>query len=141
MKHLRQFVLLKLPEAPAAIALASSLNLVKNKLWPEEDFAWLAGRNIRLEVLDIGRGLTLSFQNGRFKRGIGEADVTFSASLADYLVLARRLEDPDTLFFQRRLSIEGDTELGLTLKNLMDATDFEPLLAWLPSRLRAHLPV
>ncbi|AMC36117.1 ubiquinone anaerobic biosynthesis accessory factor UbiT [Janthinobacterium sp. B9-8] len=141
MKRLRQFVLLKLPEAPLAIALASSLNLVKNKLWPEEDFAWLAGRNIRLEVLDIGRGLTLSFQNGRFKRGTGEADVTFSASLADYLVLARRLEDPDTLFFQRRLSIEGDTELGLTLKNLMDATDFEPLLAWLPSKLRAHLPV
>ncbi|MEJ2793756.1 SCP2 sterol-binding domain-containing protein [Iodobacter sp. LRB] len=141
MKHLRQFVLLKLPDAPVAIALASSLNLVKNKLWPEEDFAWLAGRNIRLEVLDIGRGLTLSFQNGCFKRGTGAADVTFSASLADYLVLARRLEDPDTLFFQRRLSIEGDTELGLTLKNLMDATDFEPLLAWLPSRLRAHLPV
>jgi O2-independent ubiquinone biosynthesis accessory factor UbiT len=141
MKRLQQLILFKLPEAPAAIALASSLNLVKNKLWPEEDFAWLAGRNIRLEVLDIGRGLTLSFQNGRFKRGAGEADVTFSASLADYLVLARRLEDPDTLFFQRRLSIEGDTELGLTLKNLMDATDFEPLLAWLPSRLRAHLPV
>ncbi|MDW5417363.1 SCP2 sterol-binding domain-containing protein [Iodobacter sp. CM08] len=141
MKRLRQFILLKLPEAPLAIALASSLNLVKSKLWPEEDFIWLAGRNIRLEVLDIGRGLTLSFQNGGFKRGTGTADVSFSASLADYLVLARRLEDPDTLFFQRRLSIEGDTELGLTLKNLMDATDFEPLLAWLPSRLRAHLPV
>jgi predicted lipid carrier protein YhbT len=141
MKRLQQILLLALPEAPAAIALASSLNLVKGKLWPEEDFSWLTGRNIRLEVLDLGRGLMLSFQNGRFKRGEGEADVTFSASMADYLVLARRLEDPDTLFFQRRLSIEGDTELGLTLKNLMDATDFEPLLAWLPSKLRAHLPV
>jgi O2-independent ubiquinone biosynthesis accessory factor UbiT len=141
MKRLQHFLLLKLPEAPAAFALASSLNLTKKKLWPEEDFAWLSGRNIRLEVLDIGRGVTLSFQNDRFKRGEGQADVKFSASLADYLVLARRLEDPDTLFFQRRLSIEGDTELGLRLKNLMDATDFEPLLAWLPSKLRAHLPV
>ena len=60
------------------------------------------------------------------------ADVTLTASLADYWLIARRQEDPDTLFFQRRLSITGDTELGLTLKNLMDATDFAPLLSWLP---------
>ena len=31
-----------------------------------------------------------------------------------------RQEDPDTLFFHRRLSIEGDTELGLLVKNLLD---------------------
>ncbi|MGL6041779.1 MAG: ubiquinone anaerobic biosynthesis accessory factor UbiT, partial [Deefgea sp.] len=42
----------------------------------------------------------------------------------------------DTLFFQRRLSITGDTELGLTLKNLMDATDFAPLLKFFPKPLR-----
>ncbi|MEF1307042.1 SCP2 sterol-binding domain-containing protein, partial [Vibrio owensii] len=38
-----------------------------------------------------------------------------------------RKEDPDTLFFQRRLSIEGDTELGLEVKNLMDSVDLEQL--------------
>ncbi|WP_438883789.1 ubiquinone anaerobic biosynthesis accessory factor UbiT, partial [Bacillus cereus group sp. Bce006] len=31
------------------------------------------------------------------------------------------------LFFQRRLSIEGDTELGLAVKNLMDSVDLEQL--------------
>ncbi|MCV5960072.1 SCP2 sterol-binding domain-containing protein, partial [Escherichia coli] len=41
--------------------------------------------------------------------------------------IAGRKEDPDTLFFQRRLSIEGDTELGLEVKNLMDSVDLEQL--------------
>ena len=35
-----------------------------------------------------------------------------------------RLEDPDTLFFSRRLVIEGDTELGLALKNALDAASW-----------------
>ena len=37
--------------------------------------------------------------------------------------LLQRQEDPDTLFFNRRLSIEGDTELGLMVKNTLDALD------------------
>jgi hypothetical protein len=32
-------------------------------------------------------------------------------------------EDPDTLFFSRRLAMEGDTELGLLIKNTLDAID------------------
>ena len=35
-----------------------------------------------------------------------------------------RQEDPDTLFFNRRLKIEGDTELGLVVKNLLDSIDW-----------------
>lgn len=40
-------------------------------------------------------------------------------------MIAGRKEDPDTLFFQRRLSIQGDTELGLEVKNLLDNIDFD----------------
>jgi len=40
-----------------------------------------------------------------------------------FLALALRREDPDTLFFSRRLVLEGDTELGLALKNALDALD------------------
>lgn len=54
-------------------------------------------------------------------------DVSFSASGDDLLLIAGRKQDPDTLFFQRRLKIEGDTELGLELKNLIDAIDIEHL--------------
>ena len=39
------------------------------------------------------------------------------------------------LFFQRRLVIEGDTELGLYVKNLMDAIELEQM----PKPLRVML--
>ncbi|MNE85740.1 SCP-2 sterol transfer family protein [compost metagenome] len=60
----------------------------------------------------------------------GDADVSFSGTANDLILIAARKEDPDTLFFQRRLHIEGDTELGLYVKNLMDSIDLDtmPLL-------------
>ena len=53
--------------------------------------------------------------------------MTFAASLNDLILIAGRKEDPDSLFFQRRLRIEGDTELGLELKNLLDSIDLDLL--------------
>ena len=41
--------------------------------------------------------------------------------------LALRREDPDTLFFTRRLVMTGDTELGLVVKNALDAIDWPRL--------------
>ncbi len=63
------------------------------------------------------------------------ADVSFSADASDLLMIAARKQDPDTLFFQRRLVIEGDTELGLYVKNLMDAIELEQM----PKPLRVML--
>ncbi len=48
-------------------------------------------------------------------------------SATDLLLLASRLEDADTLFFQRRLVLTGDTELGLTVRNLLDRLPWEEL--------------
>ncbi|EBS9191550.1 SCP2 domain-containing protein [Salmonella enterica] len=64
-----------------------------------------------------------------------DADVSFSADASDLLMIAARKQDPDTLFFQRRLVIEGDTELGLYVKNLMDAIELEQM----PKALRVML--
>lgn len=133
------FIARYLPEAPPSFALAAALNLARPKFWPEEDFTWLTGKTVRLLVSDLERGVNLTFDGLRFRTASQPADVTFGASLADYLVLARREEDPDTLFFQRRLTIEGDTEIGLALKNLLDATDLAPLFALLPKPLASRL--
>ena len=43
--------------------------------------------------------------------------------------MVSRQEDPDTLFFNRSLAIEGDTELGLRVKNMLDALEW-PALSW-----------
>jgi predicted lipid carrier protein YhbT len=55
----------------------------------------------------------------------GPGDVVIRGTLADFWLLATRREDPDTLFFNRRLSIEGDTETGLYVKNLLDSLEFD----------------
>jgi predicted lipid carrier protein YhbT len=65
--------------------------------------------------------LTLESQRLILCREKGEA--TIRGGWREFLCLATRREDPDSLFFQRRLIIEGDTELGLTLKNLLDGCE------------------
>lgn len=87
----------------------------------ELDF--LNERVLRVQVRDAGIVLTLGGQ-GRRLVGHGRdrrAEVRISGDTYDFLLLVSRREDPDTLFFQRRLRIEGDTELGLHLKNFLDA--------------------
>ncbi len=69
---------------------------------------------------------------GRFARCFGPPaapDLHFTAQLSAFLQMVSRQEDPDTLFFNRSLSIEGDTELGLRVKNMLDALEW-PRLAW-----------
>ena len=100
----------------------------------ELDF--LEGRWLSIHVRDIGLLWYTSVINGRLVASPeAEADVSFSADASDLLMIAARKQDPDTLFFQRRLVIEGDTELGLYVKNLMDAIELEQM----PKALRIML--
>jgi len=65
----------------------------------------------------------------------GTPATTFTATARDLARLALRLEDPDTLFFDRRLRIEGDTNLGLRVKNMLDAVDLDTAAAAMPLRI------
>jgi Putative lipid carrier protein len=100
------------------------------------DLAFLEGRWLSIDVRDIGLKWYTSVENDRLiVSDSAEADVSFSADASDLLLIAARKQDPDTLFFQRRLTIEGDTELGLYVKNLMDAIELEQM----PKALRVGL--
>ena len=94
----------------------------------EGAFDLLQERWLRLEVSDLGLAWCLSCQGTQMRVALRDAvDVCIRGTWRDFLLLASRQEDPDTLFFSRRLVIEGDTELGLALKNLIDSLDPDDL--------------
>ena len=102
----------------------------------EGELEFLEGSWLSIHVRDIGLLWYTSVVDGRLVVSQqADADVSFSADASDLLMIAARKQDPDTLFFQRRLVIEGDTELGLYVKNLMDAIELEQM----PKALRVML--
>lgn len=125
----------RLPQQPWSLGLCAALTLARRQGALPIDLTFMEGRSLRVVVEDLGATATLRMQRGRFIPvfAAGPADVSFRATAASLLALLARSEDPDTLFFQRRLRIEGDTELGLTLKHLLDS--LEPP-AWLLHALR-----
>jgi O2-independent ubiquinone biosynthesis accessory factor UbiT len=101
----------------------------------ELDF--LQGAKIRIKVTDLCVDWLIRVDTDRLTpvNREWEHDVSISGESPDFLLLATRRADPDTLFFQRRIRIEGDTEMGLGIKNTMDSMDWDDL----PTRLRKLL--
>jgi predicted lipid carrier protein YhbT len=113
----------RLPAFPPSVACALVLTLVAPRLVGRDALASLDGKAFRIVVRDAGTGVAFRIRGQRFEPlGDGRAvDVTFTACAADFLLLAARRADPYTLFFLRRLSIEGDTETRHRPKNVLDA--------------------
>ncbi len=130
---------LPLPELPPALALCAALNVaLRAGLLSRSALEPASGKRVRIELEAPRIGVTVSLRGSDFLPARGQADVTIRARPRDYLSLALRREDPDTLFFTRRLVMEGDTELGLIVKNALDAVDWDALPAPL-ARLSARL--
>jgi predicted lipid carrier protein YhbT len=89
------------------------------------EFDHFEGRRIRLEVNGGHPGITFGFWAGRLRVLEGPGEATIRGSFSAFKALSARKQDPDQLFFQRRLMIEGDTELGLALKNLLDSLEWD----------------
>jgi predicted lipid carrier protein YhbT len=96
--------------------LAQILNRVFKPELADGELDFLEDRVMLIRVDDARLSYRLTLQHGRLAA-----------------LLATRREDPDTLFFNRRLRLGGDTELGLYAKNLLDSLELEgrlgPLLA------------
>ncbi len=113
----------RLPSAPPSALAAMAIN---RSLWPRfpaELREGLTDRVIALEITDLGVRLRLRADaQGFFAAGDqAAAALRIAARAAGWWRLARGLDDPDRLFFDRVLMMEGDTELGLLLKNSLDA--------------------
>lgn len=107
------------------LAAEAPLNHLFAQAISDGEFDDFEGRRIRLEANSGQPGITLGFWAGRLRVIDGPGETTIRGSLAAFKTLAERRQDPDQLFFQRRLIIEGDTELGLGLKNLLDSLDWQ----------------
>ena len=111
--------------------LMPALDTIFREAIEDGDFGFLQDKWLKISIIDLQLDWWLSFDQDRLIMASKEdkiiEDVSFSANGDDLILIAGRKQDPDTLFFQRRLKIEGDTELGLEVKNLIDAIDIEQL--------------
>lgn len=85
---------------------------------------WL---NIAINDAQLSWFFSCDASNKVLTKKSGHFDVSIRGNLKSFALLAAQKEDPDTLFFQRSLVIEGDTDLGLSVKNLLDSLDWEAL--------------
>ena len=119
-----------LPDSLLALPLEPMINRLFKIPVAEGDFDFLEERWLKINFTDLDLAIHLGFDGQRLH--IVEprpCDVEFRGTLTAFLSLATRKEDPDTLFFQRKLMIEGDTELGQSIKNLLDSLELEQLPA------------
>lgn len=129
----------RVPGPFVSLHFVAGLELARRLKWLEPP-AELNGRSFAITVEDLGLRSSFVVRDGAFRplwnRGSkGAAELELGAKLADFLALMREETDADTLFFQRRLRIAGDTELGLIVKNWLDAA---PRPAWLQRMTAAN---
>ena len=104
----------RVPFAVQRLALQQALNRCLAGPLRDGEFEVLRGRWLCLRIPDLGLSwyLTLSCEGLRIAQH-ATAHVTISGNWREFLLLASRQEDPDTLFFRRRLGIElVDIEYG-----------------------------
>ena len=124
-----------LPFSAQKAVLLPALSSVFQEPIEDGDFEFLQDKWLKISIIDLNLNWWLSFDQDKLvMASVNEMaalklteDVSFSATGDDLILIAGRKQDPDTLFFQRRLKIEGDTELGLEVKNLIDAIDIDQL--------------
>jgi len=132
----------RLPQLPPTLVLVGALNAAMSKrlgnLLPRDLLEPMIGKRVTIRVLDAGMTLRFAYGERGFRPSFetAPADLTMSARSRDFLALLLREEDPDTLFFSRRLLMEGDTDLGLLVKNTLDGIDLPRLD---PAQLVARL--
>jgi predicted lipid carrier protein YhbT len=127
--HLTHPLLLPLrfiPDAVHANVLARTFNHLLRGQPIAARLPEIDGKSVCIHIKDSLSKIYFRVESGRLQPALpGHADVCISGNVEDFWKLAARREDPDTLFFSRRLCIEGDTETGVHIKNLIDALDYD----------------
>ncbi len=117
-----------LPNRLHSAVLGRALNRVFAEDIVEAELDFLEGKVVEISILDAKTAFSVEMDAGSFRSAAGKpSDLKISGTVYDFLLLLTGQEDPDTLFFQRHLLMEGDTGLGVHLKNFLAGVDLESL--------------
>lgn len=126
-------------------ALVTTLNKVFQKDIAEGELDFLENKVIQISIEDAEIKYRFSLKANKLIAAPDnqQADIKLCGTIYDYLLLASRKEDTDALFFSRRLKMQGDTELGLHVKNFLDGLDMEShkISARLEGFMKKCLPI
>lgn len=116
-----------IPTVAHSRVLVTLLNRIFAPELADGELDFLEGRVMRVNVVDARLSYLITLVAGRLEAAPKQSphDLSIEGSIYDFLLLATRREDADTLFFNRRLRLGGDTELGLYVKNFLDALELD----------------
>ena len=109
------------------------INIAMNHFFKEAitegELDFLENKTFQINVDDIHYSTTITLRNNKLValNANEKADVILKSTFNPLVLLISRKEDPDTLFFNRALAIEGNTALVLEIKNWLDSLDFDLL--------------
>ena len=114
-----------LPSAPLEVVIARVTSRLLAESLADGALEGLTGGALVVRMSDPEVELRFTLAGARVCPASSgdEPRVIVRAALEDLVLVLAQRTDPDTLFFQRRLRLEGDTALGLEVKNLLDAID------------------
>jgi predicted lipid carrier protein YhbT len=126
-----------IPHQVHSTVLATMLNRILVQALREGELDFMRRRVLLIRVTDVQLDFCLTLIGERLvaRQQCDVHDLAIEGTLYDFLLLATRREDPDTLFFNRRLRLSGNTELGLYVKNFLDSLEPQELLGPLFKRL------
>ncbi len=107
--------------------VALALNQLFKTACADDTLAFLINKKVAVNLLDSGIKFSITSDG---KRIIvlpynHQADLKLSGTVYAMMLLMSQQADADGLFFKRQLLSEGDTELGLFVKNFLSSIDSE----------------
>jgi predicted lipid carrier protein YhbT len=119
-----------IPHQVHSTVLATMLSRILVQSLREGELDFMRRRVLLIRVTDVQLDFCLTLIGERLvaRQQCDVHDLAIEGTLYDFLLLATRREHPATLFFNRRLRLSGNTELGLYLKNFLDSLEPEELL-------------
>jgi predicted lipid carrier protein YhbT len=125
-KALASIPLGRIPESVHSRLLCETLNRVLAPELGDGELDFLERRCLAIQIPELNARFRITLKDARLHPATHlMPELTLRGGVREFLQLALREEDPDTLFFQRRLHLDGESELGLLVKNFLDALEVD----------------